>query len=477
MPADTPRKRSPIWAMLLTVSVAWSVCAGYRWHRPPLVEARATVQIPAVIDLEALCRQPDLFAQAARQLQENDPEFLLLEPATEKYQLSGAMQARKLTRGEQASVQAKPDASEPRATPSGQHASVEMETWELSYQTHHAKRAVDELTAICMVLEMQISLAIANAEPHPSRVASPPSLKRLEEQVAATKLALQQLPVTDPQEATGPKEQGESLELSQTDALLEQSRDAEDWDIIAHEFQAHRQLGKALECIGPGPVFDAVQKLEQQRLDSAELTRLNATEKRLEEIYGDRHPKLIEVRKKFEHLLSQVGGWEAVIDQKQVAEQLQSLRETMLAEKKELVDDLALRLELEQSERDEAGQVAQQQAELNAQLKTAQHELDQVRAAERLAARGPVHTFQQIVEPHLANLPWFVNAGVLFGLATLLSLFAGRSIHRAWPDADEAEDTPPERTVAPVFVSPPVATLDLAQRRALRQARLKQAYA
>ncbi len=475
MPDESPRKRSPVWAMLLTVAMAWLACAGYRWRMPPLVEARAIVQVPSATDLGTLCRRPEVLQDAVRKLEADSEEFLLLEQPVQNPQLSGTVTARKIANLDLQTASSNTDGVD--AGTESQSVHVSTETWELSYRTHKSNRALAELSAIVAIVQQRMVAAADNSESSPSAADSASRTAQLETDCQAAEQALQELPPANPIILAEGTERTEKLELDHTDAVLEHERDVDDWDLVEQEFQVHGQLATALEVLAAGPVKVAVQQLEHQRKLSQELTRLNATERRLEEVYGDRHPKLIEVRKKFDQLLTELGGWSEVIDQQHLGERLRSLRESSLAEKQDLVEDLALRLELEQSELADADQMAQQRTQLTTELEALQGELTAARESQRTTTAGLIPAFTVTQPPRMADLPWFLNAGVLFGLATVCGLLAGRAIHRTWPVSDEPDDFEPEAPVVPTISIAPLETLDLAQRRALRQARLKQVYA
>lgn len=466
----SPHKGSPVWAMLLTVVVAWTACGVYRWQVPPRVEARAVVQVPMATDLESLCRQPELLRAARHKLTEIPTDASEGQPGNPP--LSGKLAVRKIQN----------DASHSRAAM--QHG--ETESWEITYRTAQSDRPLDELSALLTALEQRL---LSTAEPGPdtgSQELSPDRIQELEDERLKAELQLEELADhVPPQPGAGELSDSEQSDLEQTgppaqalaEVQSERQRMEEEWSLVQQQLQANPELETVAAKLAPGPLKEAILQLARRRKLSLELTGLNETEHRLEGIYGGRHPKLIEVRRKFDQVLGELGGWDEVVDPRHFPETLQSTVESVIALKHQEEADLQLQTELEQEVASTTDETARQRALLTRQLESVKQELAAAKGVGSAGRGSSAAVFATLEAPHMATNPWYFNLGVLFGLTTVCGLITGKLIHRAWPVSDDEDDSDLASPPMPSFVPAPEAQLDLAQRRAVRQARLQQAYA
>lgn len=461
----SPHKGSAVWAMLLTVVVAWAACGVYRWRVPPHVEARAVVQVPMAADLDLLCRQPGLLQAAKHKLAEIPPDARDEQPGSSP--LFGKLAVRKI----------KHDASHSQATT--QHG--ETESWEITYRTAQSERALAELSALITVLEQRVlSNAEAGADIESHEI-SPDRVQELEDERLKAELQLEELadhvpPQPDAGELSNSEQSGPPAEVLaevQSERLLME----EEWSLVQQELQASSELETVAAKLTPGPLKEAILQLDRRRKLSMELTTLNETEHRLGGIYGDRHPKLIEVRRKFDQVLGELGGWDEVVDQRHFSETLKSTVESLIALKHQEEADLRLQMELEQEVESTTDETARQRALLTRQLESLRQELATAQGVGLAENASSAVVFATLQAPHMTTIPWYFNLGVLFGLTTVCGLIAGKLIHKAWPIPDDEDDSDLASPPMPSFVAAPEAQLDLAQRRAVRQARLQQAYA
>lgn len=449
---ETPRKGSAIWAMLLLAGVACLACGVYRWRVPAVVESRAIVGVPTATDLGSLLQRPDVLQAAA------------LDQAVEDPRLSGTVSAQKVSNGKRSVADKANDAS------------VDTETWELTYQTQHSSLAVEELSALVAILKDQVTQSASKPHLDESTADSVSKVAELESELLQVEQALDALPETDPLDVAARTERIQTLDRDHSDALVKLAQFSEDWDQIEQEFQARGKLSAVAAQIRPGLVQEAILKLDRQQQLSAELTRLNESERRLDEIYGERHPRLIELRAKFDDLLTKLGGWDEIIDERHLTKRLQGLRESTLATQQELTADIALRLELETEALTEARDATEQRATLTADLEKL-HKAVAVAQKAGEPVTDSMATLTVTQPPALVAVPWYSGTTMLFVLAAVCGAAVGRTLHRAWPVAEERSDSDHVAIPVPISMANPAPELDLAQRRALRQARLQQAYA
>lgn len=459
----SPHKGSAVWAMLLTVVVAWAACGVYRWRIPAHVEARAVVQVPMATDLELLCRQPELLQAAGRKLAEIPADAAEGQPANPP--LSGKLAVRKIQN----------DAGHSEAET--QHG--ESESWEITYRTAQSERALGELSSLLAALDQRLlSTAEASADTG-NQAISTDRIQELEDERLKAELQLEELADQVPAQpdivALPDAEQTGPPARALAEVQSECTRMEDEWSLIQQELQANPDLETVAARLAPGPLKEAILQLARRRKLSLELTGLNETEHRLGAVYGDRHPKLIEVRRKFEQVLDELGGWDEVVDQRHFSETLQSTVESLIASKQQEEADLQLQMELEQEVASTTDETSRQRSVLTRQLESLRQELAAAREAGSAHATGHGPLFTTLQAPRMATIPWLFDFGPLFALTTVCGLIAGKLIHRAWPrPADDSEmGSPP----MPSFVPAPETQLDLAQRRAVRQARLQQAYA
>lgn len=465
MSETTPGPRSAFRTMLLAVLLAWSACGVYRWRVPPLVEVRATVQVPAATDLGTLCQRPEVRESAIQQFAKTAEGLVHEHPV-----LGGRVLARKL---QNSIPQIAASSGERHA-----HAQTSVEAWEISYRSHQAADARDELTAILTILQQRVHAVheAGGSGPDPAEVAA--KVETLEEQLLNNELSLdllndQQGEVPDPaplatqQQRVSDLRQRLAAAEKEGDALREQGRLAED------EFAATRQLATASRILTAGPIQVAVRNLETKFQLSSELTRLNESEQRLSNVYGEKHPKLAEIHARFDQILEELGGWEEVLAEAHVGEQLHETVEAVLSEQLTRELTLSQRLDSELDVLKSLQANTQQIAERSAEQASLSKELAALRNSTAANENG-TEVFTILKPPAFAELPWYLQSLVLYVLATFCGVAAGLWIHRGRVArsyvAGDDSDIP-----LPTFTATPVAHLDLAQRRAARQARLKQA--
>lgn len=466
----SPRKGSAVWAMLLTVIAAWAACGVYRWRVPPLVEARAVVQVPAATDLESMCEQPDLREAAERKLNEDDTG-VSLTGQTDNAEVSGKLSARKIQHAHQLD-------SPHAATTAGT-----SETWELIYRTGQSDRALDDLSAFVAVVEDRVASVTETGLDGDRHEDSSVRIQELEDECLEAELELEaladgQAPSQEGGEFSSPRQMTLSTQ-SLAELRSERQQMEAEWNLVQQEFLADPDLEIVATKLTPGLLREAILELDRQQKLSLELTGLNDTEQRLSRIYGDRHPKLIEVRKKFDHVLAELGGWDAVVDEQHFAERLQAVGQDLIALKQQQEDDLQLQAELEREQSGTTDEVARQRSLLTRHLAKLKQELAAAQATE---ADSPAQTstealYATVQSPQMVSTPWYFNLGALFGLTTICGLIAGLFIHWSWPASEGVDDSDLDLPPIPSFVPVPQTQLDLAQRRAIRQARLQQAYA
>ena len=471
MTDECPRQRSPLWIMGSMLLIAWVGCGVYRHQMPPLTVVRAVLQVPSATDLSTLCLQPDIYQAAVKQLEADGDIYITFENQSGKPQLSGKLTVAKLQ------VASSPGGlNAPNPTPQ-----ISTESWELTYRTPRPERALGELSALIAVLEPLIALA-SSAQPSTDKLAD----TQLTE-VGTTRHALQQeldnlapaavAGVADPIQLVALQDRVQSLQRALTESQIQRLQFEEEWRLLEQELALNPRLEATAAKLSVGPVQEAVLQVDRQRKLSRELTRLNDTERRLGNIYGDKHPQLVELRQKFEQVLAELGGWENVLNEQHAPQRLQASLEQLLKLKQRHETDLQTQLDLEQQDLSARSQSTERRIALTAQIQQLDRELavaTQRRSADVLsgASAFAVQQAPEIVTPH-----WSGNLTVLMAIASAGGLIMGAMLHRlrSHPIYSDQEETSPRST--PVFAPIPVTELDLAQRRAMRQARLQQAYA
>lgn len=472
MSDETPRRRSPFWIMACMVLIAWVAGGVYRHQVPPLTTARAMLQVPSATDLGTLCQRADIFQAAVEQLEADGDLFITFEQQAGKPRLSGTLTATK--------VKVAPPAN--GLNPATSTSQISTETWELTYRTPRSERALGELAALITVLQSRV--APATVEKSPVAMRAENHLARLEMQHQELQQQLEDLAteadagLANPTQLATLRDRVQALQKALTESQVQRLQCEEEWRLVEHEVGQNPRLEATVAKLSAGPVQEAVLQIEKQRKLSTELRRLNETERRLGNVYGEKHPKLIELRLKFEQILSELGGWDHVLDDGHVAERLQASLEQLLELKQQHETDLEMQLELEKQELSTLSQSSERRAVLTAQFEQLTLELAQARQSTSAGAAAGLAEFTILQVPEIAAPHWTGHFAVLAAIATFGGLIAGGMLHRMWatpvyPDADEPFDPPATSNYVPIQETP----LDLAQRRALRQARLQQAYA
>ncbi len=469
MSDETPRRRSPLWVMGCMVLIAWVGCGIYRRQVPPLTVARAVLQVPSATDLGTLCLQTEIEQAAVEQLEAEGDIFISFEQRAGKPRLSGKLTAIK--------VKVAPPKGEPTpATP------ISTETWELTYRTPRSERALGELSALITVLQLRV--APATVEKSPVDVRAENHLARLETKRQEFQQQLEDLAVeagdsiSDPTQLATLRDRVQALQKALTEAQVQRLQCEEEWRLVEQEVGQNPRLEATVAKLSAGPVQEAVLQIEKQRKLSTELRRLNETERRLGNVYGEKHPKLVELRLKFEQILSELGGWDHVLDDGHVAERLQASLEQLFELKRQHETDLETQLELEKQELTGLDQSTERRTALTAELAQVDQELTKAGQATTAGAAAGLTEFAVQQAPEIMAPHWSSHLALLISVATFGGLVAGGMLHRmrsnpVYREADEPPDPPAVSQYVPIQETP----LDLAQRRALRQARLQQAYA
>lgn len=464
----SPHKGSAVWAMLLTVVVAWAACGVYRWRVPPSVDVRTVVQVPAATDLESLCQHPDVLQASAHKLGDASVETSPAEQSDSG--LSGKLLVRKLSSAD------RPASSDTPTVPG------ETEAWELTYRTTESNGALETLSALVAVLQQRIESAAVELDAGSgSQSHSPARIQELDDECLKVELELEaltdQAPPTQDVDDLADTEHSLTPEQSLSSLRFERQRLDQEWSLVQQELQADTELGALASKLTPGPMQEIILQLDRQHQLSRELTRLNETEQRFSGIYGDRHPKLIDVRRQFDRVLTELGGWDEVLNEQHLIDQLQAEVESLIASKQQQQDDLQLQMELERENSTANGEATRQRSLLTRQLENLRQEMAAAQAAEPARTAEQAARFVTVQPPQEVSTPWVFNFGLLFGLTTVCGLIAGKLIHRGWTASVDEDDSDLDLPPLPSFVPAPEAQLDLAQRRAVRQARLQQAYA
>lgn len=468
MTEEPQRQRSPIWIMGCMVLVAWVTCGVYRRQVPPLTTARAVLQVPSATDLGTFCQRPEVNQAAIEKLQADGDIYITLEQTSGPAKLSGTLTATKLKVA-------------PPANGAGPTTPISTETWELTYSTPRPERALIELSTLIAVLEPQVVPPAVRSSHDQGPEAK---LAALEAKHKAVDEELQTLPAattadgTDSLPLTTQKNKVQALQKALTESQVQRLQAEEEWRHVEREMGLNQRLEAAAAKLSAGPVQEAVLQIERQRKLSAELTRLNETEQRLGNVYGDKHPKLLELRQKFEQTLSELGGWDHVLDEAHVTERVQSSLERLLNLKQQHETDLETQLELEQLELTSLSQDAERRVALTAQLDQLNRELGVVRQSTLAGASAGLRDFAVQQAPEIMAPHWSGSLALLMSGATLGGLIVGWMLHRRQSNFVSYEPTEPASIPVMATFTPTRDTqMDLAQRRATRQARLQQAYA
>jgi hypothetical protein len=472
MTDEPTRQRSPLWIMGCMVLVAWVACGIYRRQVPPLTIARAVLQVPSATDLGTLCLRPEIYQSAVQRLEAEGDIFITFEQSAGKPQLSGKLLATK--------VKSIPPAKGSAASNSASH--VSTETWELTYSTPRAERALGELAALVTELTPLVAPGTSGTAANDDRIDAQTAeleTKRQALEQERDKLSTEaNTEAADPTQVAALRDRVQALQRALTDAQVLRLQSEEEWRLVEQDIEAKQRLDAIIAKLSAGPVQEAVLQIEKQRKLSAELTRLNETERRLGNVYGDKHPKLVELRQKFDQVLTELGGWDHVLDESHLAERVQSSLSELLKLKQQHETDLETQLELDQQELASLSQRAERRGDLSTQLEQLDLEIGKLRPAASASATAGLTGFGVQQAPEILAPHWSSHFALLITAATLGGLISGRLLHRMWSNPVYLVDDEPIPPPAAASYFPIQETqLDLAQRRAMRQARLQQAYA
>lgn len=463
MSDETPRRVSGLLTVSLAVALSLSACAVYRWRVPAMVEMQATVQVPAATDLGTLCQRPEVKEAAGKQfVQRTD----VIDPPGSI--LGGQLFARKIRNAETQAAQSSGERSNPQRS---------TEAWEIAYRSNQAGYITQELTALLTVLKQKVQAADESIhdklEPH--EVAS--KIQGLEERLLNNELALELLNSTqaespDLDQVAQQRELVADLQQQQAAAAVTYQELQAQADKAEDEFNTSHNLSAAADVVSASELLEAIRDLQKQARLSTELTELNQSEQRLSSVYGERHPKLIALQTRFEEALTELGGWDAVIPEEQLSEQLRTMMESIVSKQSNLEQSLSDRLESERDQLKKLQRQTEQIAQRSGENETLTKELSALRGSASVKSPG-VTSFVVLKQPAKVELPWYLQTSVLYVLAAVCGLAAGLWLYRIRVSrrlhADIDDPLP-----MPAFSTMPAVHLDLAQRRAMRQARLRQ---
>ncbi len=469
MSDEIPRRRSSLWIIGCMVIIAWVACGTYRRQVPPQTTVRAVLQVPSATDLGTLCQRSETLQAAVDHLRAEGDIFITFDK-TAQPRLSGKLTANKL--------RTIPSAGTSGPTPA---AEISTETWELSYRTPQSERALGELHAIIAVIQQLVVPASSEKSAVDER--SDAQIAQLTKRQQALRQKLDADSAETDSSSQGAiqlatrRECVQSLQRALTESRVQRLQSEEEWRLVEQEIGLKQRLDAVAAKLSAGPIQEAVLQIDRQRKLSAELTRLNDMERRLGNVYGEKHPKLMEVRQKFEQILSDLGGWDHVLDEPHVAERLQTALAQLMHLKQQHEADLETQLELEQLELTSLTESTERRETLSSQLEQIDRELTQATQATTGTARQ-ASAFAVQQSPEVIPQHWSDNLAFLFAVTTAGGVILGMLLHRfrsnpVYYEPDEPHSPPSVAVYTPL----PEAQLNLAQRRAMRQARLQQAYA
>ena len=464
MTDELPRRRHPLWFMVTLAVVACGAAGAFRYWNAPQTAARAIVQVPSATDIGTLCQQPEITTAAVAQLESEGDLYLTLEQPPGGSRLSGKLTAAKLKSATQAP------------------GTASAETWELTYRTPHPERALVELNTLVDVLAKRVTPPATSDSAAEQQLAQQVANLEAKHQTLQTELneLAADVPADRPDAATltASRDRVQSLQRALTDAQVLRLQAEDDCRLVEQEVRNQQHLDAIATRLTAGPVQEAVLEIERQRKLSAELTRLNETERRLGMVYGDKHPKLIELRQKFDSLLDELGGWDHILDEAHVAERVQMALAQLLDLKQQHESNLQTQIELVQESVTANDQSVEQRTVLTADLQQTALDLAAARQAQQAAVAARASHWSVPQPAELIPPNWTASLAALMAAAAASGLMLGWLLNRVtFPAANYYHESPPPAPELPVIPPPPETQLDLAQRRALRQARLQQVYA
>jgi hypothetical protein len=493
--AEPPPSAARTWSFVLAVVCVWIFGGLYVWRSPLPSIAEASVQVPPGTDLETLCAHPEVVQAALDKLRGIQPKSTYdakntLDAENSPTALSGTLSVRKIADG----------------------------SWKLTYQAVDAETAVRELRALVGELERHL------AAPKNEKLAL--ERRGLESQLAQLKLkqveiqsgsqadeserldnesiidlgandGLDRAAVTAGSgESVGLKERISTLQRAATEARVERLRTEEDLALVESGLATGKRLQAIANQMTAGPVQEAVRHVDKQARLSNDLKQINATLSKDSEIYGDNHPRLVELRRRFERMLQEVGGWENLLVEASVRDHLMVSLEQILESRRERESDLQIQIELEQSALQDRARVELARSrdasilkKLGAEIAATQRTLDE-------SNKPPAGNFATIQVPAVNSSLTLLEHGWPWGAVLIGGLAAGWCVTRIpprerQPEYDHSVQLPlltVPRVLLPQFASvttPSVAEvgisddqpLDLAERRAARRSRWQQTYA
>ena len=225
-------------------------------------------------------------------------------------------------------------------------------------------------------------------------------------------------------------EQVKSLEREAKAARAARVQIEKEIQIVRSRFEVEAPLESISKRLTPGPIQKILRQIERQARLSGELQQLNATLVSDAEIYGEKHPRLVEHRRRFDQLLDEVGGWENLLAEKSIADTLYEQMEHALAQQVEIEEDLQLHLELEQSELRHQHERDQLQSDVIADRQHLQSRIEATRA--QLAALPPSAESGLKIQtpPKISGGSLLWRAATSWGFVGLVGLLAGFLAHR-----------------------------------------------
>jgi hypothetical protein len=302
--------------------------------------------------------------------------------------------------------------------------------------------------------------------------------------------------MTSSQEAVVIKERISALQRAVTEARVERLRTEEDVALVESGLGTQKRLQAIANQMTAGPVQEAVRHVDKQARLSNELKQINATLSKDSEIYGENHPRLVELRRRFDRMLHEVGGWENLLVEESVRDHLLVSVEQILESRREREGDLQIQIELEQSALQDRAQVESARLRDASVLKKLEAEIAATQRTLDASNKPQAGDFSRVHAPAVNSSLTMLEHGWPWGAVLIGGLAAGWFVSRIssrerQPEYDHSVQLPlltVPRVLLPPFAS--VATsgvaeagnadgqpLDLAERRAARRSRWQQTYA
>lgn len=453
MTTATPQRRAGWRLIAFLLICAWAGCFVYGRRFPPATEVRAVLLVPPATDLETLCHHPEIQRAASARM---------------------AMSGNLLLQQPQADVQDSMKMSGPLTV-----TKTRTNVWELSLISAMPERGLLELEALIEVLSEK--LAVSNGESVNSfQLKLKAELAELQNRRDLAMSERETWKSNHPDGARdvqvdSARERLRLLEKAATQARLDRLQAEHDLEVLARGLQTQTPIEALAKQLSAPVIKLAAARVQKQRQQTEELTRLSKLEGDYSAVYGERHPKLLQLRNQFEQVLSALGGWENTLDQTSVADRMLDQAEEALAVLLQQGTDLQNQLDFEKSALTELNADELYDNQLDAQLKKLDADIAtcSTRIAQaKNAAQSEVITVKEA--PYVSTLVRRQELFLLFFCATGVALLAGFGLNRLVSfRIPHDEHRPLPLLTVPHIKLNAEPTLGLAERRALRKVRLE----